>query len=62
MIKNEKVNDDFEAREVADTELEDIVGGGAQGGPICPVCGSGNVTFDARLRKVLECKDCHYKA
>ncbi len=51
-----------QAVELEDKTLDDIAGGGAQGGPICPACGSYKVDFDAQRHIILKCHKCGYQA
>ncbi|MBO7674450.1 MAG: hypothetical protein J6S63_05520 [Atopobiaceae bacterium] len=57
----ETIYDENAPRDLADTELANVAGGGRPGGPICPTCGSLNVTIDARRFLVLFCDDCGWK-
>ena len=57
--KNTKTD---QAVELSDDRLEDISGGGASGGPICPACGSYKVVIDPQRRLVVSCLDCGYQA
>ena len=50
------------ARELAEDELKGIAGGGKSGGPVCPRCGSYDVTFDRSACKVIKCNKCGYSA
>lgn len=51
----------LEMRPLADDDLRGIAGGGDQGGPICPACGSTHVVFDAKRKIVLKCNSCGYE-
>lgn len=62
MDRLDKDSQDLEAMELSDGQLAFVSGGGKHGGPICPICGSNNVQFDAHQCKVLKCYDCGYVA
>lgn len=57
----ETIQDENVLQDLSDAELADVAGGGRPGGPICPKCGSSNVTFDAKRFLVLSCYDCGWK-
>jgi hypothetical protein len=60
--KNMEKNTVDQAVELEDNQLDGIAGGGAAGGPICPVCGSTNVDIDVQRRVILKCHKCGYQA
>ena len=60
--KNSNKNTVDQARELDDDRLDEIAGAGAQGGPICPACGSYEVVIDPQRRMVVKCLKCGYQA
>ena len=48
-------------RELEPEAAEGLAGGGAPGGPICPVCSSSNVVIDFKRLIVTECRACGWK-